>query len=163
MHVFPELHRRLYWWLKRFATTTMSTIEDALSAATSDGGPHVASRVNKEARVGRGECMYSMRSYFYPSLSRFLFSFLFLFTHSHVCKRAHMHTLYHVRNVYTPRCMPVDCLPSADSQMISDRALLGTSKRPAIAASRSNQSVADSSAETWRQSSGDSDKETPPK
>jgi len=57
--------------------------------------------------------------------------------------------------------MPVDCLSSADSQMIvSDRTLLGTSKRPAIATSRSNQSVADSSA---GQSSGDFDKETPPR
>lgn len=97
-----------------------------------------ALRINK-ARVDERENVYSI-----ISISLFL-----SIGRSHMHAYAHMHTLHYVRtHVCAPRCTPEDCLLSADSQMIvSDRALLGASDDQQ-SASRSNQSVADSSAET---------------
>lgn len=88
---------------------------------------HTASRVNKEARVWADEnvCIQLGRISIRLCLP---FSFPFsLSIHSRTC----VYTLHHVRNyVYALRCMPVDCLPSADSQMIaSDCTLLGASNR----------------------------------
>lgn len=146
VHVFSELHR--WFHLKKSVSATTSTIENALLVAMSDDGPHVGvapSRVNTDAR---GQTRMCIQLFLCLSLSRF----------AHTCTRLH-----HVRtHVCARRCMPEDCLPSADSQMIaSDRTLFGASDGQQ-SASRRNQSVAGSSAEETVIRC-ESDKETPPR
>lgn len=101
-----------------------------------------ASRVNTDARAQTRMCIQLFLSLFL-SLSPCVYWF------AHIYAYVHVHTLHHVRtHVCAPRCMPEDCLPSADSQMIaSDRTLLGASDDEQ-SATRSKQSVAGSSAET---------------